>query len=501
VRQVVLVALALCCAEAALAQGIDTRVTFTFADDDVLHGPDTPSGSTPSPTLPSFTPTSANRLFYDDYERRDNGLENLSHLVLFGHKPGFFAGLDTEAALVLRAEFLASIDMTLRDDGSYVRLIEHLGADTLSLTAFPLNARRFALGYSYNLIWGGDGIFKSATSPGIKVEWDTDGAYAFVGAKTGQAEQRHADGTLELDTVWGALGGAGVDVTETLRIEGGAGFFRRGIIDRPELEVPNGQGRLTLAPWQAFGGSAQVTYHVGAPIGVPIDFELYRNDPLEREVFFKLEEYPGGVSLMVQSELNWVAQTLQDFDRAASSVIQQGRSADLVVKVKVDRARFFALGVYRDLAYVTLNIPSYPPFVSFPRGIKAMPEAFVSLGADYALEGWHVTPGFSLGAKMPAYLTSRLNAGSTPADGAQTMVFRSVSDIALLNPGDKVALILAGKVTLRWDLSEMLAFAGELQASYDRNRRVLAQDPTGVSTRQRTDPKIFGFCTLLQARL
>ena len=505
VRQFLLVTLVLCSSSLARAQaaGIDTRITFTMADDDIMKGPE--ESTSGSPTLPNFTPTSSSRLFYDDYERRDNGLENLSHLVLYGHKPGFFAGVDTEAALVLRAELLQKQDVALRDDGSYIRLSKAFGeTKKLSLVAFPVSAHRFALGYSYDLSWGGAGIFKSTASPGFKVQYDASGMYLFAGAKTGLTQTRMPDNSIENDTVWGVLGGAGVDIMDSVRVEGGSGYFYRGKIDKSELQTPDTNGRTKSAPWEGFGGSAQVVYHQGVPIGVPIDFRLYRNDPLKREDFFNLEDYPGGISFIAQSEVNWLGQTLQDFDRPNSTVVQQGRAADLTFKLKVDKARFFALGVYRELAYLLFNVPSYPPFVSFPKGIEAKPEAFAYFGFDYFIEEWHLTPGASVGVQKPAYQTARVSAGNNAPQslGAQTHVFRSESELPeVLNPGDKVSMILAGKVTFRWELSEMLGAVGEFQAAYDRNRRILAQDANGVAIRLATDPKIFGFAFMMQARL
>ncbi len=490
VRYVALVACLLGALPANASDAIDTRVTFTFADNDILKAPE--DSTLGSPSVPNFNPTAANRLFYDDYERRDTGFENLTHLVLYAHKPGFFAGLDTEAALVIRAEALDSRSVLLRDDGSYIRLAKTLGDSNLSLTAFPVTASRLALGYSYDISWGGVNIFKSAgASPGLKLQWDTAGRYAFLGAKTAVEPQRRPDGTIENDTVYGVMGGGGVDVVDELRIEGGAGYFYRGTIDKPGLIIPV-DGHFKVARWDAFGGSAQVAYHVGIPIGVPIDFRLYRNDPLRRESFFKQEKYGEGTSFIVQSEVSVLGQTLQKFERPSSTTVQKAVAGDLSGKVKIGKLRLFGLSVYRDLAFLLFNTPSIPSFVDFPRGIRAQPEYFFFVGADYYVDWLYLTPGASFGIQRPAYQRSTTS--------GQTVIFRNEVDTEILNPGDPVELIFAGKLTGKWDLSEIVSAVGEFQVSYDRNRRLLAQDLGGIPVRKRADPLILGFNVMLQAR-
>ena len=156
---------------------VDTRVTFTVADDDVMRGPQ--ESSTGSPSIPNFQPSNANRLFFEDYERRDNGFENLTHFVLYAHQPGFFEGLDTEAALVLRAQMLDAKGVDLRDDGTYLKVTQDIGGHKLALTAFPISADRFRLGYSYRISWGGSNIFKySRAAPGLRLESSSDNYYA-----------------------------------------------------------------------------------------------------------------------------------------------------------------------------------------------------------------------------------------------------------------------------------------------------------------------------------
>lgn len=487
-------------AVAQASDAIDTRVTFTLADDDLAKGPE--ESSTGSPSLPNFAPGASNRLFFDDYERRDRGFENLTHLALYAHQPGFFEGLDTEAALVLRAEMLAKGDVKLTDDGSYINITKQLEASKLVITAFPVSANRFQLGYSYDISWGGSRIFKNAQAvPGLRLRWESDAAYAFLGTKATMSQVDKSDGTKELDTVWGVLGGAGLDVVDELRIEGGAGYFYRGTIDKQELRVLE-DGAFKTAPWQAFGGSMQLSYHVGIPIGESIDFRLYKNDPMKRQSFFKTEDYNDDLSFLVQTEISVLGQTLQDPERPTSSKVQPALAADISGKVKSGKWRYNLLFVYKDLEYIRFNVPSLTPFVDLPAGIAAKPAWFISGGADYYVEALRYTPGIILGVQRPANLTTSVDAGNNPPAslGQQTLIVMSDTQITFLDPGEDVALVFASKHTGRWDLSEILSLVYELQLSYDNNRRTFQQDSNGIPVRVAEDPLILGMNVMLQSR-
>ena len=71
----------------------------------------------------------------------------------------------------------------LSDDGSYITLSNwkdptHKDPTRISLTAFPVSADRFRLGYSYRLSWGGSPEYSRARSsvPGLKLQYDTSRA-------------------------------------------------------------------------------------------------------------------------------------------------------------------------------------------------------------------------------------------------------------------------------------------------------------------------------------
>jgi len=489
---------------AQASDAVDTRITFSIADDDIQRGPQ--QSATGSPSLPNSIPTAeANVQPAQMHEKRDAGFENLTHFVLYMHKPGFFENVDTEAALVARYEWLQNRGVVLTEDGSYLKLTRAIDDAKLRIVAFPLNSDRFRLGYSYNITWGGGRMFTSTTdrsaTPALKVEFERPGMYAFLGLKTALRQMDQDDGTKELDTVYGVLGGAGVDVADELRLEGGAGFFNRGTIDKLELRTVE-NGVYNTAPWQGFGASAQITYHVGIPIGQPVDFKLYRNDPMQPDNFFKQEKYDDQLSFLVQSEISAVGQTLQDAVKANSTTIQWGVAGDLTGRVKFDKWRLNALLVYRDLAFILYNVPSNPNFMTFPEGVTVQPDVYGAVGADYYLEDLHLTPGVLMGIERPAntVATNTVADNATSQNSQQTLVFHSESSVDILNPGDKVGSVFWIKGTAKMDFSEGMSAVGELSYASDPNRRRLDQGVDGVPVRVPQGKNIVGFNLLLQAR-
>src|SRR5205814_7486238 len=135
----------------------------------------------------------------------------------------FFPGLTTEAALALLVLEQPSGGISMVDDSSYVRLAYRPAwwseRENVSLTAFPVSADRFRLGYTYRITWGGSSAFTSRAAalgvPGIKLQITRDRWYAFAGAKTGIIFN---DRIKEQETNYAALFGAGWDITPELRV-------------------------------------------------------------------------------------------------------------------------------------------------------------------------------------------------------------------------------------------------------------------------------------------
>jgi hypothetical protein len=275
-------AVRLACVVAVLSAGqpafagdfVDARVTLLFADDNVLAGA---GETTPnSPTARFGAASNTNNQFYDNFNTKYSGFESLTNLVLYKKGPTYWDGLSAEAALALttlvaRERPTAVLQSTIvSDSSSYLRLNytpkswSAAKGEGLSFTGFPLSADRFRLGYAYKISWGGSRIFPSAgeSVPGAKLQLTksirTDQiVYGFVGAKSTLILN---DKIHEQETNYGVLGGAGVDVTRTLRLDVSGGWFQKGV--NPETSVLG-------APVRATGGSAQLVFHLGRQLQEP----------------------------------------------------------------------------------------------------------------------------------------------------------------------------------------------------------------------------------------
>ena len=136
-----------------------------------------------NPSVPGVRigqPNSLGILFFDNYDTRYTGYENLTHLVIY--KTIGNDRVTAEGAYVLRLLQFTDVNLSSIDDGSYIRMQsgstqprqEGGGKTNIALTAFPLNSDRMRLGYSYRISWGGSPIFFKF-NPDLPV-----GAAAFV---------------------------------------------------------------------------------------------------------------------------------------------------------------------------------------------------------------------------------------------------------------------------------------------------------------------------------
>lgn len=489
---------------------VDTRLSFAFADDNVLakEGETTPS----SPNA-RFGAGQQNTQFYDNVNTKFSGFETLSNLTLYKSTPAFFEGLTTEAALTVLALERSDGSILLKDNSSYVTLryrpLSWGSKDNITFTGFPVSADRFRLGYAYRITWGGTGAFtqlaSKAGAPGAKLQInkqfsEDQGAYAFVGAKSAlifnNIEREEA-------TYYGFLAGAGVDVHKYFRVEANGGYFQKGL-------VPGLANVGIEAPVNQAGGSAQLVFHKGLPVGTSVDLRLYRNDPEVFERFFRPETYdPGGpIALYASLEGSYLVQTLQDPDNFGRTKAQPAEAAALQFRFKKNYLRGNVIGLFRTVSFIQNEVPGFPPYTDFSQNTTLNPEAFIAGGLDYHFPNLHLTPGFIVGVQQPASFTTDVSrtslCGNVPppdfCTGTRTVVMRDVNTYNLLNEGDKAELIYSGKVTFRWDISETVAAIGEAYYTYDPNRATFRDDQTGVPVATYEKPNGIGFNTVLQAR-
>jgi hypothetical protein len=495
---------------------MDTRLSWTFGDDDFLHK----TGEL-VPLSPNFSigDRPQYRLFFDNLNSRFSGRENLTHLVMYKKMPGFIPKLSTEAALVLRFALASlsantgNLNSALQDAGSYIRVFYNTGAketEGLSATFFPLDTDRFRLGYLYDISWGGTnaGINQSifpriqGASPGLKIQYDAEKFYVFGGFKTAtivQPEQvLNPGGEGDVETVrvgetnFGFLGGLGVDPLKNLRFDAGAGFFQQGKFD---LEDVRGKSVYT------YGGSGRIVIHDNMPVPQSVDFKLYRNDPLAPQILFAPEKYKGNeVAWSLSAEGSLLQQHLKDFNTPGAVKDQSAYAGALQGVVKLGYARLSVAGIYRNLNFVVRNVPGFIPFETLPSNAKTDPELFGAVAADYYIESLRLTPGIGGGIQMPATFRSEYTDGGLPA--SRSIVVRQQGDESILPYNKDRTPILQARLSVRWTLSDVVGIVLYGQFVRDNNGTLVVRDPVEgtASLRVFQSPNRLGAGVAVQAR-
>jgi hypothetical protein len=476
----------------------DVRLNFTLTNENVFARP----GET-VPSVPGWRfgrPNSLGTLFFDNYDTRFSGYETLSHAVLYRNYRKDH--LESEAGLVLRINELRENRIDFSDAGSYVLVSwwkdpTHKDPTRYSVTAFPVSSDRFRLGYSYRLSWGGNEEYRRSAQavPGIKLQYDTTNAYAFVGAKAATVLDPT---TAEQTAVLGFLGGAGYDVSDRIRVEVNGGVFDRG---NNEQEDVNDQ------KVQLFGGSAQIAVHEGMPVQSSIDYKLYKYDPERIGRVYQKQKYPGGIQWMAMAEATVLGQTLKDPEASGSTKIQWGTAGDLNVRAVMDRFRFRADLQYRDLAFILHSVPSLPSYTDFPEAYDIQPNLFAAGGVDHNWDDKY-TAGVVVGFELPATLTSPTGIpGDTTAMGESTAVIRNSGNstiISILPEGEKRAAQIATKFTGQVDFGTIYSAIADVYFAYDPNqtrlRRVDPDNPESLLTYEFGEFKQLGVNLTLQAR-
>jgi hypothetical protein len=503
----------------ALGNFMDTRLSWTFGDDDVLHA--TGLAFPISPTF-SIGDRPQYRLFFDNLNSRFAGRENLTHLALYKKMPAFIRNLETEASVVIRFDFTAlgartnNLNQAIYDSGSFIRAFYHTdgnpdGKVGLGLTLWPIDTDRFRLGYLYDITWGGtaasinQSIFPGiqGSAPGAKLQYDGEGWNVFLGFKTAaipQLLQTLAPGTNQVaqihqaQTNVGVLAGGAVDIGSHVHLDLGGGYFQQGKFDLPDVV---GQSVYT------FGASGRLVIKDSemAPVQ-SVDLQLYRNDPNKPQIIFKPEVYtPGKTNWMVSVEYDHLGQNLKDFDATGQTKIQQAHAAALQALVKSSFFRGSITGIVRDLPYVLRNQPSFIPFQTLPAVAKTTPELFFAAALDYYFDGPRLTPSIAGGLQFPAtFQSTSTDSASAPID--RTVVVRQQGNLAILPLNQGAVPIIQARLSLKWEVSRILSAIVWAQYQRDNNATFVERDPSEGTVALRTflKPDFFGLGTSVQAR-
>ncbi len=486
-------------------QFMDTRLSFSFSDDDWLKGP---GETTPSSPFVDFAPRSNNQFFFDNLNRKDSGYETLTHLVLHRRQEGFIPGLETEAAIVARVRIVSDdetgvFSTAINDDGSYLRLryffsgsLKDEDAPNIDVVAFPFNSDRFRLGYLYDISWAGIDIYPrpKVAAPALKAQLNLWDGYVFVGAKTARLLDE-TPGIQTNESYWGGLAGGGWDMFDVLSFDVGGGLFHRGTNPNPGV-----QGEPVLG----YGGSGRVALHLGRGVPGSIDFRLYRSDPAMADLFSVVRRSRTGMSFLAALEYSHLQQTLQDPDNLRSTKIQAGNAGALSTRFGWNNLEIGADAIYRDLAFVLFNRPGYTSFQDFSVNSSVTPEFLFALSASWFLESLHLTPGLVFGVQLPASIAGLDPRRVEEANGvdyakSQVVVVRDIGSQDILpcnNYDDSEGFrdcvepqlaepIYAMRGAIKWDLSEMLALVFETTFVVDNNETRIIDSATGIASRER----------------
>lgn len=502
-----------------LSDFMDTRLTWVFGDDDVLH--QTGQAFPLSPDS-SIGDRRQYRLFFDNLNSRFAGRENLTHLVLYKKMPSFLKNLDTEASMVLRFDIGAlarntnNVNQALYDAGSYIRLFYHTdkkpeGTEGVGLTLYVLDTDRMRLGWLYDISWGGTNPFINQSifpriqgaSPGLKLSYDHKVFNVWAGAKTAQiiqVEETLTPGTSEVEQIrvgqtnFGVLGGVGANFGEYVSLDVGGGFFQQGKFDLPDVE-----GK----PVWTGGVSARLhAHHPEAKAAQSIDFLLYRNDPMKQQVFFRPEKYtPGKTTWAASAEFTSLFQHLKDFDVAGATAVQPAIAGALQALIKSGYFRGSLTGIYRDLPFVVRNQPGFIPFQTLPKDSQTQSELFFAAAVDYHIPAIHLTPALGAGLQFPAsFKTASIDASNAPIE--RNVVVREQGNIAILPINRQPVPIIQARFSLRLDISDFIGAMAWVQYTRDNNGTFVERNPDEGTVALRTfvSPDFFGFGTSVQAR-
>jgi hypothetical protein len=219
-------------------------------------------------------------------------------------------------------------------------------------------------------------------------------------------------------------------------------------------------------------------------------------------VIFKPETYtPGKTTWSVALEGTNLWQHLKDFDVAGGTALQTAKAFALQANVKSSFLRGSATVIYRDLAYVLRNQPSFIPFQTLPSDAGSSDEVFFAVAGDYYLPKPRLTLGLGGGLQLPAtFSTATIDSSSAPIK--RTVVVREQGNIAILPINQTEVPIFQMRASLKWDISPILSALAWMQFVRDNNGTFVERDPSEGTLALRTfiSPNFLGFGTSVSAR-
>ena len=204
---------------------------------------------------------------------------------------------------------------------------------------------------------------------------------------------------------------------------------------------------------------------------------------------------------MISLEGDAINQLLADINTPGATTFQPGFAGALQGRLRFGYLGLGVTGLYKDIPYMLMNVPSFVPFQSIPNDptVHTTPEFFGAANIDYRIASMNLTPAFIIGIENPATFNSEVTEGTLQSQ--RTLVIRSSGNFSILPPGQPATPIVSTRASLRWDLSCIFAVVGWVQFVFDQNGTLLFVDQTGTrEERYLQDAYQFGFGMSAQAR-
>jgi hypothetical protein len=474
---------------------MDVWVTSAFEDTNVFAGPEAYSPSA------NFVQR-GNRAFFEDYETRSSDDISRAQLVLYRKDDGNWDGWTTEAAFVLRYSPYLDPDQTepgtnLEDDGSYVRIIKALtGTDhSISLTGYAVDSGRFRLGYSYDLTWGGREMYSFTTgaAPGVRLQWQKGGHYAFAGVKTTVGDYVDPETRLKRNQAYyGSLFGAGAQVGDNLKLEAGLGSFQQGQIQNVDYTTSSlyGEGIYAL------GYAGQVAWRSTSKLHwiESADLKLYRNAPEFVKDTYISHRQLDGTGVLVQAEIDRLSHNLLDPQNGDTTTVETGTAADIQTLFVTGSTTFGVDVVYKDLAYILFNVPGLTSGVAMSPDMQQTAQLYGRAKLSHYFANAHLAPMVGMGLMQPAtYETS-----------GGTFVQYTERDKEQVPSGLDPQPIMSGILGVQVDMSKSVVLVGEALYTIDDNQSEFVQTenrPEGVRlSAPEAERRVLGMNLMMRAR-
>jgi hypothetical protein len=418
------------------------------------------------------------------------GDENRARLALSTLQDGFLPGVTTSA--LLRVELGLNEPATsqaghLRDVSSSLAVSFSLARRTqLSLRAFPFDTDYLRLGYLHALDWGGtdaergESIFlqQAGGVPGLQVVFEASRIRLFAALKWASVE----DALRGRRRAWGALSGGIVELSASLRVEGGFGYFQR----PPPALAP------TSAPSFVEGASLRIVWHRGAT-APELSAEPFRPPTLIEDPPRLAAEMAPGLALALEGVT--LVERLQRFESPGATALEPAPAAALYGSARGQSLAAHAAVTWRSLAFVVRNDARLARGETLPPSAVEHAELTAWLGGSVSVRPLYLVPSVELGLRLPAAVETP----SVLAGFGQTLVAAGPAGLEALPIGAGRLPVVSARLGARFQASSAVALA--LFADFERNpNRVAFVASTQGVTRGFARPERLELVAAAQAR-